>query len=222
MAEIRVIIRKAVSAEAATMAAVDARSWPAALAANTEQHFARLLAYPEGQLVAEITGRIVAAASAQRITQTFLLANCESYHRITDGGRFTQSHNRNGEIYQLVGVGVLPEFRGRKSGVWLGRELVDRQVAFARRLRGVQRIVGFTRPAGYHRHKEMAIDEYLSQRRSNGKLLDPVVAFHVDAGAQIVSVHANFRPEDTEACGYGVLIEYPTAASAEPESASLV
>ena len=91
---------------------------PAALAANTEHYRARILAYPEGQLAAEAVGwtvptgtpemvssenggrwaqptlpRIIAAASAQRITQQFLQANGESYDRITDGGRFTRSRS---------------------------------------------------------------------------------------------------------------------------------
>ena len=49
---------------------------------------------------------------------------------------------------------------------------------------------------------------------------DPVLAFHQQAGARIISVHEGFRPEDLEALGAGVLIEYPTEINqVHPETA---
>ncbi len=186
------------------MAAVDRSSWPARLATTEAEFQARIDAFPEGQIVAESSGRIVGSASAQRITVEFLRAAGSRYQLVTDSNRFTGSHHPDGEVYQLIGVGVLPEFRGQQ----LGRQLVDHQIRLARSLPGVRRIVGFTRPALYHRYAQLPIDEYLQSRGPNGQLLDPVVDFHVAAGARIVSVHPDFRPEDQEACGYGVLIEY--------------
>ncbi|MCA9115733.1 MAG: hypothetical protein KDA79_11660, partial [Planctomycetaceae bacterium] len=164
---------------------------------------------------------VVACGSAQRITSGFLQENRSSYNAITDEDRFTASHTPDGEIWQLIGVAAAPEARGLK----LGRKLVDQQLANARGTPGIRRIIGFTRPAGYHRHAGLPIDEYL-QRVSAGlnhrppsssripaekadSLHDAVLAFHLRAGARIVSVHPGFRPNDRDACGYGVLIEYP-------------
>lgn len=187
------------------MAEVDRQSWPAALATGVEGFRCRIAAFPEGQLVAESRGRIVGTAAAQRITSEFLAANMQRYDLVTDCNRFTASHTPQGELYQLIGVGVLPEFRGSR----LGRQLVDRQIEQGRSLPGIQRILGFTRPAGFHRHRRLAIEIYVSLRGDDGRLVDPVLAFHLEAGARIVSIHADFRRNDHEACGYGVLIEYP-------------
>ena len=186
------------------MAHIDSQSWPPALATSAAEFLARIRVYPKGQLVAESNSQIVGAASAQRITEEFLGANDHQYDLVTDGNRFTNSHHPTGEIYQLIGVSVLPELRGRR----LGRELVDHQIEFARSLSEIRRILGFTRPKEYHRHRQIPIERYVHECDSDRKLLDPVLAFHVEAGARIVSLHADFRPNDHEACGYGVLIEY--------------
>ena len=199
------IIRPATVSDATAMARVDAASWPAALATTAAEWVARILAFPAGQLVAERNERIVGSSSAQRITSVFLVENDTSYELVTDTNRFTHSHNADGEIYQLVGVGVLPECRGEN----LGRQLVDRQITFARSLPDVRRIVGFTRPAGYHAHENIAINEYVHGRDENGHAVDSVLAFHLDTGACVVSIHADFRSNDVAARSYGVLIEYP-------------
>lgn len=197
-------MRPATADDAAAMADVDRQSWPAPLATTADEFAARIAAYADGQLVAIAAGRIVGTASAQRITTEFLAAQSHSYDSITDGNRFTRSHTGDGEIYQLVGVGVLPEVRGHR----LGRLLVDRQIELARSLAGVRRIVGFTRPAAYSLHATTPIDDYIQARDSDGNLIDPVLAFHIDAGARIVSLHRDFRPDDSAACSHGVLIEY--------------
>ena len=200
-----VIVRTATIGDAPAMAEVDRQSWPPALATTAAEFVARMEAYADGQLAAVFDGRVVGSAAAQRVTEEFLADNQSSYEPLTDHNRFTHSHTPSGEIYQLIGVGVVPSFRGRQ----LGRQLVDFQLNFARSLAGVRRIVGFTRPAGYAQHVAVPIEEYVRRRGNDGRLLDPVLAFHVDAGAQIVSIHKGFRPADDDACGYGVLIEYP-------------
>ncbi len=213
MAGRKLIIRNAVAGDAVAMAEVERQSWPAALAATAPQFRDRINAYREGQLVADKDGRILGLATAQRITEAFLNANSDSYDLITDRGRFTNSHHVNGEIYQLIGVGVLPQFQGQQ----LGRVLVDRQIEFARSLPDVRRIVGFTRPVLFHRYQELPIEEYVSKRGDEGSLLDPVLAFHLEAGAKLVSIHPEFRTDDQEAGRYGILIEYTLSSETEGE-----
>jgi len=204
VAEGELILRTATPDDAAAMAGVDRQSWPAALATSAEGFERRIAAFPEGQLVAESDGRIVGAAGAQRVTQQFFDANSRQYDLLTDSDRLSATHDPLGEIYQLIGVGVTPEFRGSR----LGRQLVDRQIAYARSLPGIERIMGFTRPAGFHKHRDLPIDEYVVLQDGNGRHVDPVLAFHVTAGAQILSIHSDFRPNDEQSGGYGVLIEY--------------
>jgi GNAT superfamily N-acetyltransferase len=191
-------------ADAVAMSEVDRQSWPTSLATSVEGFRSRIEAFPSGQLVADSDGRIVGAAGAQRVTRAFFNAHIRDYDLVTDSDRFTASHDSHGEIYQLIGVGVAPEFRGGR----LGRQLVDRQIAYARSLAGIERIMGFTRPAGFRKHQQLSIDQYVALRDSNGRHVDPVLSFHVSAGAQILSVHPGFRPNDEQSGGYGVLIEY--------------
>ena len=199
------IFRTAVSDDASAMADVERRCWPPKLAARASQFFARVEAFPDGQLVVEQHGRLIAVSAAQRITTEFLQSDGCTYERLTDSGRLENSHDAGGDIYQLVGVGVLPEYWGSD----LARRLLDRQIKFARSLSGVRRILAFTRPARYHRFQETPIEEYVTKRNEWGRLVDPVLSFHLDAGAKLVSIHRDFRPQDHKARAYGVLIEYP-------------
>ena len=199
--------RTATTADVDAIAAVEAASWPAAMAATRAQVACRLAAFPAGQIVAVWNGDIVGVVAAQRISRAFFASTPHEFAALTDGGRFTASHDPQGEFFQLVGVGVLPTAHGLN----LGRALVDRELLLARSLPGIERILGFTRPARYYRRRDLPIAEYAKLRNARGRLVDPVLSFHLDSGAQLVKIVEAFRPEDAEACGYGVLIEYPVA-----------
>lgn len=203
------MIRAARSSDLAVIAEVEKASWPAGMASDQATLAARLAAFPPGQLVAEVAGRVIAYAGAQRISSQLLTREPLTFAVLTDGSRFTRSHVSDGDTFQLIGVAVLPTERG--SGI--ARALIDFQIDQARQMPHVRRIVGFTRPAKYYRNKDVPIEEYVKKRDANGQLIDPVVAFHLNAGAKLISIHPAFRPEDTEAQGYGVLIEYPVKTS---------
>ena len=203
-------IRHAQPDDVRLMADVEIASWPSALAASPEILESRLAAFPEGQLVAELNGRIIGTAYAQRIRSRVLATEQLTYDTVTDRGTLARSHDEDGDVYQLVGVGVATA----GQGIGAGRLLVDRQIELARTLKGVRRIVGFTRPVRFHRHTHISIEEYVTLRSDSGRLMDPVLAFHLDSGASLVSIHSAFRPEDRESGGFGVLIEYPVDAVA--------
>ena len=197
--------RPSTAADAARLAEVDAASWPQGMSSTAEQFAARIAALPDLQWLAEIRNTLVATVSAQRVTQRFLDETPKRFDALTDHGTFTASHDPEGDVFQLVGVGVAPIARGLQ----LGRKLVDHEIEVARSLPGIKRIVGFTRPARYHRHRDVPIEEYVHKLDDRGRLVDPVLAFHLQAGANLVAIYPDFRPEDVHACGYGVLIEYP-------------
>ena len=163
------------------------------------------------QLVVEHDRQVVAVCSAQRIASDTFENFGSTYDSITDCGRFTATHDSQGEIYQLVGVAVARQFQGLN----LGRRLVDAHIEQARAMSGIERILGFTRPVAFHKSDTQDIEQYISNRDESGSPRDPVLAFHVDAGATVVSVHPDFRPDDFQSRGYGVLIEYPIVAQNE-------
>ncbi len=195
--------------DSTAMAHVESLCWPAASAGDEPSIRQRCLVFPEGQRVAEADGEIVGASFAQRISARFLHRTPIRYDRLTDRGTFVASHHPDGEIYQLVSLSVLPAARGAR----LGRTLIDGQLAFARSLRSTRRIIGFTRPVGYHRHPDLSITQYTTLLDDEGQAADPILALHFRAGARLVSTHACYRDADELACGFGVLIEYPVNPS---------
>ncbi len=197
--------RQSTLSDADAITRIEAESWPTFLAAPRSAIVSRIEIFAPGQWVALRGQQIVGAAFAQRVRPELLATSQPSYDRITDNATFQNTHDPAGSVYQLVGVGVAPE--GQGCGV--GRRLIDCQLQFARSLDGIQRIVGFTRPVGFHQFPELSIDDYLELRTANGRLQDPVLSFHLDSGARLVSVHPGFRSTDRDARGYGVLIEYP-------------
>lgn len=190
---------------------VEADSWPSALAASKDAIARRVSVYPEGQWVAVRDGQIVGVAFAQRMNPPLPPMSDLTYDLVTGGGSYAGTHVANGTWYQLIGVGVVQSAHGLR----IGRSLIDRQIEFARTLPGVVRIIGFTRPARFHESSELSIEDYTNRRTESGRFADPVLSFHLDSGARLVSIHPDFRPDDVQARGYGILIEYPIDQACE-------
>jgi GNAT superfamily N-acetyltransferase len=204
MAGDRLVLRTASPDDVDELVRLETDCWPEALAADSLQIEARIAAYRDGQWVAELDGQLLGYSSAQRIAAELLQGNRLNYETVTDGDRFTDTHDDNGEIYQLVGVSSHPASRGQG----IGRQLVDLQVERAWTLDGIHRVLGFTRPSGRHLEPHHSLTQYLDLH-SAGSQPDRTLAFHLDAGAFVVSHHENFRPQDLQCLGAGVLIEYP-------------
>ena len=203
MADERLVLRPARADDVDELARLEADCWPALLATGPEQIAARIAAYQLGQWVAEADGLLLGYSSAQRIQPEQLQAKPLTYEQLSDHDRFTNSHCDNGSVYQLVGVSSHPKSRGQQ----IGRQLVDQQIAHAWSLPGIHRVLGFTRPAGRHQVPDQSLDQYLANH-SAASTRDAVLAFHLDAGARIVSGHDDFRANDHESLMAAVLIEY--------------
>lgn len=198
------LIRSAQPDDVPQIVEIERSSWPAGMASDADDIRSRIELFADGQLVAEIGGKVVAYACAQRVRSEFFEANRATFPAVTDRGRIAGSHAPDGDVYHLVGVCVLRSHQG----FGLARVLIDRQIELARKLPGIRRILGVTRPARYHKRSSMPIEQYVKFRTASGRLVDPVLAFHLDYGARLVAILPNFRPEDSDALGYGVLIEY--------------
>lgn len=200
-----IMYRQAILDDVDEMAEVDAVSWPKALAASPETIANRVSVFASGQWVAVLDDHIVGSAFAQRLSPHQLESQPLTYDTMTDHGTFQRTHLSTGSIYQLVSVGV--GTAARRSGC--GRGLIRRQIDFAQQLEGITRIVGFTRPVRFFRFPQFSIEEYLERCFTAGDVTDPVLSFHRDLGARVVSTHSGFRTDDHESRGFGVLIEYP-------------
>ena len=196
------------------IARLESASWPDGLAANTAQVAERVATFPEGQWITIDDGDIVGYSSAQRVPRNWFATlkneGTLCYDMVTDNNRFRRTHIADGEWYQLVGVATAPALRGRG----LARLLIDHQVAHGHGLPGVEKVVGFTRPVAVPGSSGSTLQDHVASHMT-GSLRDPVLGFHLDAGAHVVSLHPGFRLADVQSHGSAVLIEYPPLHTAQ-------
>ncbi|MCP6759970.1 MAG: phosphopantetheine-binding protein [Fischerella sp. CENA71] len=189
---------------------LETQCWPEHLRASADDIQHRIERYPNGHLVVVWDEQIVAVMYSQRIINDAILQNT-TYQQVP------LLHNPQGTVIQLLGINVLPEFQERG----LGDQLREFMLLYCTLRGGIESVVGITRCKKYVSHSHLPIAEYLQLRNEQGQLLDPIVRFHELGGAKIKGIIPNYRPEDTDNLGTGILIEYnlQTRQSKSTESA---
>ncbi|MDH3461108.1 MAG: GNAT family N-acetyltransferase [Burkholderiaceae bacterium] len=166
----------------------------------SEAKFANQLeVFPQGQIVAEINGRIVGTASSLVVMWDEWPVE-HSWAEITGSGRF-DPHTPHGRT--LYGAEVFVDSSLR--GIGVGRELYRARRRICRAL-NLRRIIACGRLPGYATHAgEMDIDLYC-KKVLWGDLTDPVLSFQLHEGFRYCGVVPGYLPEDTESAGYASLI----------------
>ncbi|OGZ96562.1 MAG: hypothetical protein A3J10_01100 [Candidatus Sungbacteria bacterium RIFCSPLOWO2_02_FULL_54_10] len=159
-------------------------------------------------------------------------ASLSSWDAHTANGWTDIVHRPDGNTGFLVGVGVVPKYRGdffrhnhlAPAYPWGGRRLEKRggpgwekpmrvselliAVTLDNLFRlGVVQIIGNARIPGYHLHGALTPQEYCRLRREDGKLQDPVLRFHERMGAEILKP-VLYSMEDPESCNAGCWVIY--------------
>lgn len=170
---------------------------PEALRTTPEEIRQRIERFPDGNCVLEFEGRIVGAIYSQRISDIDVLRNSNAMnnHRL---------HEASGSVIQLLGISVLPQFQDKA----LGDQLLEFMLQWASLKGGIESVVGVTRCKNFGHNLPMPMEDYILSRDGKGQLLDPILRFHEDHGAKIIGCILNYRPQDKENDGKGVLIEY--------------
>ncbi len=176
---------------------LETQCWPEHLRASADDIQQRIKRYPNGHLVVVWDEQIVAVMYSQRITNDAILQNT-TYQQVP------LLHNPQGTVIQLLAINVLPEFQERG----LGDQLREFMLQYCTLRSGIESVVGVTRCKKYVNHSHMPIAEYLKLRNEQGQILDPIVRFHELGGAKIKGIIPNYRPEDRDNLGTGILIEY--------------
>ena len=157
--------------------------------------------FPEGQMGAELDGRLIATALS-------LVVDVDEYgaeHAYADvvGEDAAEHHDPEGDTLYGIEVAVDPAFQGMR----IGRRLYEERKALCRRL-NLRRIVIGGRLPGYHKlADEMTAQEYVEGviRR---ELAEPVLSFQLANGFAIKRVVPGYLPGDEESRGYGVVMEW--------------
>lgn len=195
-------IRHAYLSDLTALVSLEVQCWPESLQASANEIQSRLELSPQGNLLLIMGNQIVGAIYSQTIASIEVLSDVK-YKDLP------LLHIPRGSVIQLLGLNILPEFHARG----LGNELRNFMLYYCALKGGIESVVGITRCQNYVSYSQMPMTEYLDLQNER-QLTDPVVGFHLSGGAKIKGIIANYRPEDADNFGMGVLIEYNLRDSA--------
>lgn len=164
-------------------------------------HEHMLEAFPEGQIMAEIGGKIVGYATSI-IVQLDDETQYYTYNEITGSGTFS-THDPSGDTLYGADIAVHPDFRGHGIA---GKLYVYRRKLMKRY--NLRRMVAYGRLPGYqHYAGKITADEYVNRVQS-GELKDPALTAHLKAGYSVKRVLYKFFRDDFS-MNYCTLLEMP-------------
>lgn len=159
----------------------------------------QLKAFPDGQAVAELDGKIVGYC-ASLIVSLDDESPWYSYGEITGSGTFT-THTPGGDTLYGADIGVHPDFR--RQGV--ARELYAWRGKITRRF-NLKRMVAGGRIPGYRRHAgSMTAEDYVAKVVA-GELEDPALSAHLRVGYRVRGVHMGYL-RDARSLDYATFLE---------------
>lgn len=137
----------------------------------------QLEAFPQGQLLVEIDGRVVAYANSIIVqldpNQTY------TYDEITGGGSYS-THDPSGDTLYGADIAVDPDFRrrGLTSLLYQGRRRLLKRY-------NLRRLVAYGRIPGYKAYQGvMSAEDYVAAV-VRGELTDPALSAHLKAGFKV-------------------------------------
>lgn len=195
----KVIIRHTRKADIKPLIALQKRVYPTIPPWREDLMRHQLEVFPQGQIVAEINGEIVGAASSLVV----LWDEWEVEHTwrdITARGSF-DTHNPDGRTLYAAEVFVHPHLRGKGIGhaLYQGRRRICRKL-------NLKRIIACGRLPGYHNYADQMSAALYAQKVVWGDIHDPVLNFQLHEGFDFCGVVNDYIPEDKESLGHAALI----------------
>lgn len=157
-----------------------------------------LVAFPDGQLLAEVHGRVVGYATSL-IVQTDDDAP-KADVELTGQGSFS-SHDPAGDTLYGADIAVDPDYQGRgvAQALWRGR----RQILVCYNLR---RMLAYGRMPGYWAHAgKMTAHEYVDDVVA-GKCYDRALTAHLRAGYRVIDLRLDLIA-DPSSLGWATVLE---------------
>ncbi len=198
-------IREATRADVSALVELNAITYPALANEDVvwgERHLvSHQRVFPQGQLVAELEGRIVGAVATLIVNLGPDPLRHHTWPGITDSGYFT---NHDPEADTLYGADVYVHPDARSRGV--GAALYEARRNLCRRL-NKRRILAGGRLWGYSDVASKMTPEEYAARVASGELRDPVLSFQLREGFVLRSVMPNYI-HDARSRNFASLIEW--------------
>lgn len=190
------VVRAVQPADLDTLLEIERLCWPAALRLSAQDILTRRERFPDGQLVIEQGGRVAGVLYTQRFEDLGRLLKSKY-------AQYPSEHVAGGKYWQLLGIGIHPDFQSLS----LGDRLLEHVLDLAALTSGVEAVYGVTRCLEFSR-QSLPLAAYIQLQDEQGHYREPLLRFHQAHGATVEQVVPGARPEDTENAGSGVLIRY--------------
>jgi predicted amidohydrolase/ribosomal protein S18 acetylase RimI-like enzyme len=168
---------------------------------SREQIASQLEVFPEGQIVIEADGKVVASSSSL-IVDYDLHSDWHDWMSISDGG-FIRTHAPGKNFLYGIEIMVHPDCRGMK----LARRLYEARKQLVRE-RNLQGIVIGGRIPGYTDHRdEMTAHEYVENVQDK-TFYDPVLTTQLSNGFELKQLIEDYLPSDEDSAGWATHMEW--------------
>ncbi len=175
--------------------------FPGMTACTRAQIKSQLRKFPEGQLVVEYNGRVVASSSSL-IVDFNEYSEWHNWKAISNNG-FITNHDPDGDTLYGIEIMVHPDFRGLK----LSRRLYDARKELCQE-QNLARIIIAGRLPGYGKYAdEMSAREYAEEVMSKA-IIDPVLTAQLANGFVLKGLIPNYFPGDTASRGWAAFLEW--------------
>ncbi|MBC2603540.1 bifunctional GNAT family N-acetyltransferase/carbon-nitrogen hydrolase family protein [Puniceicoccus vermicola] len=157
--------------------------------------------FPDGQILAEINGKIVGAVASLIVEMGSNPYRQHTYAGITDAGYF-HNHNPQGDTLYGAEVFVHPDHQGKGIGGFLYQSRRD----LCQKL-NLRRILGGGRLSGYSKFSDKLTPEEYVREVEEGDRKDPVLSFQMREGFVVRGILRNYM-DDPGSCNAATLIEW--------------
>jgi predicted amidohydrolase/GNAT superfamily N-acetyltransferase len=166
-----------------------------------DQYLSQITRFPEGQIVIEDNGVMVAAALSM-IVDYARFGDAHTYAQITGDGYLTH-HDPEGDTLYGVDIFVHPKYRGLR----LGRRLYDARKELCRSL-NLRRFIAGGRIPGYSKYANHLTPVRYIEEVKNREIFDPVLSFQLSNGFHVRKLLTGYLPADEDSLGYATLLEW--------------
>lgn len=197
----KLLVRPTAPSDIDALLKLQAQVYPTIAPWKRDQLLHQLEVFPEGQLVAILSGRLVGCASSLVVLWDEW-ADEHTWKQITAAGTFN-THNPAGFTLYGAEVFVDPRLRGKRLGhaLYEGRRKICKQL-------NLRRIIACGRLPGYHALSQQMSVELYAKKILWGDLTDPVLSFQLREGFRYCGIMDDYLLEDRESCGHASLIAW--------------